>query len=319
MGRFIARRFAQSIPTLFGIMLITFALTRLSPSDPVNLMLAGNFDITAEDKETLRQNLGLNDPLPVQFGRWMLQVVKLDFGNSFYYHRPAIQLIGERIPNTLQYTIPSLILAVLIGAPLGFVAARLRGRLPDHAIRLLSVGLHSLPEFFVGLLVVLILGIQLRWLPIGSMNVVGQSCTLCGDRFVHLIGPVLVGALSGIAFYPRLMRTEVLEILGQDYVRTARSKGLRDRVVLFVHVLRNALIPVVTIFGGILGIVLSSSLVIEQVFNWPGLGRLLFEGAVNKDYPMVQAVTVIGSILLLISYILRDIAYAWVDPRIKVR
>ncbi len=319
MGRFIARRLVQAIPTLFGIMLITFALTRLSPSDPVQLMVAGNFDITAEDKATLRHNLGLDEPLPIQFGLWMVRAAQGDLGTSFYYHRPVTQLIWERIPNTMQYTIPSLILAVIIGAPLGFVAARLRGRLPDHIIRLLSVVLHALPEFFVGLLVVLILGIQLRWLPIGSMNAVGSSCALCGDRFVHLIGPVLVGALGGIAFYPRLMRTEVLEILGQDYVRTARSKGLREKAVLVGHVLRNALIPVVTIFGGLLGIVLSSSLVIEQVFNWPGLGRLLFEGAVNKDYPMVQAVTIFGSVLLLISYILRDIAYAWVDPRIKVR
>jgi peptide/nickel transport system permease protein len=229
------------------------------------------------------------------------------------------QLIWERIPNTMQYTIPSLILAVVIGAPLGFIAARARGRFPDHLIRLVSVVLHSLPEFFVGLLVVLFFGIQLRWLPIGSMNSVGEACALCADRFTHLLGPVIVGSLAGIAFYPRLMRTEVLEILTQDFVRTARSKGLRERVVLSVHVLRNALIPVVTIFGGILGIVLSSSLIIERIFNWPGLGRLLFEGAVNKDYPMVQAVTVIGAILLLFSYILRDIAYAWVDPRIKVR
>ena len=300
-------------------MLITFALTRLSPSDPVQLMVAGNFDITAEDKATLRHNLGLDDPIPLQFGRWLLQAARGDLGNSFYYHRPVTQLIWERIPNTMQYTIPSLALAVVIGAPLGFFAARLRGRLPDHAIRILSVVLHSLPEFFVALLVVLIFGLQLRWLPIGSMNTVGSSCVVCPDRFWHLIGPILVSALGGIAFYPRLMRTEVLEILGQDYVRTARSKGLREKVVLAVHVLRNALIPVVTIFGGLLAIVLSSSLVIEQVFNWPGLGRLLFEGAVNKDYPLVQAVTIIGGVLLLISYILRDIAYAWVDPRIKVR
>jgi peptide/nickel transport system permease protein len=319
MGRFIARRLVQAIPTLFGIMLITFALTRLSPSDPVQLMVAGNFDITAEDKEVLRQNLGLNDPIPIQFARWLANAVRGDLGTSFYYHRPVMQLIVERIPNTLQYTIPSLVLAVLIGAPLGFVAARLRGRLPDHAVRFMSVVLHSLPEFFVALLVVLILGIQLRVLPIGSMNVVGANCTLCGDRLWHLIGPVFVSALGGIAFYPRLLRTEVLEILGQDYVRTAHSKGLREKAILVGHVLRNALIPVVTIFGGLLGIVLSSSLVIEQVFNWPGLGRLLFEGALNKDYPMVQAVTIIGGVLLVISYILRDIAYAWVDPRIKVR
>ena len=319
MGRFIARRLVQAIPTLFGIMLITFLVTRLSPSDPVQLMVAGNFDITAEDKALLRHNLGLDDPLPIQFAHWLFDAARLNFGTSFYYHRPVVELIGERIPNTLQYTIPSLILALIVGAPLGFLAARRRGRPADHTIRLLSVILHATPEFFVGLLFVLILGVQLRWFPIGSMNTVGSDCVACPDRLIHLVGPVVIGALGGIAFYPRLMRTEVLEILGQDYVRTARSKGLRELAVLSVHVLRNALIPVVTIFGGILGIVLSASLIIEQIFNWPGLGRLLFEGAVNKDYPMVQAVVVAGSVLLLFSYILRDIAYALVDPRIKVR
>jgi peptide/nickel transport system permease protein len=319
MGRFIARRLVQAIPTLFGIMLLTFLLTRLSPSDPVQLMVAGNFDITVEDKAALRHALGLDDPLPLQFVHWLGSAATLDLGNSFYYHRPVTQLIWERLPNTIQYTIPSLLLAVLVGAPLGFIAARLRGRAADHGIRLLSVVLHSLPEFFLGLLVVLILGVQLRWLPIGSMNSVGESCTFCADRLVHMLGPVIVYALGGIAFYPRLLRTEVLEILGQDYVRTARSKGLRERMVFTGHVLRNALIPVVTIFGGLLTLVLSSSLVIEQVFNWPGLGRLLFEAAVNKDYPLVQAVVIIGAVLLLLSYILRDIAYAIVDPRIKVR
>src|SRR5438094_627770 len=197
MGRFIARRLVQAIPTLFGIMLLTFLLTRLSPSDPVQLMVAGNFDITVEDKANLRHSLGLDDPLPLQFVHWLGSAITLDLGNSFYYHRPVTQLIWERLPNTIQYTIPSLV-------------------------------------------------------------------------------------LTG-------------------------------------HVLRNALIPVVTIFGGLLTIVLSSSLVIEQVFNWPGLGRLLFEAAVNKDYPLVQATVIIGAVLLLLSYILRDIAYAIVDPRIKVR
>lgn len=319
MGRFIVRRLVQAIPTVFGIMLITFLLTRLSPSDPVNLMLAGNFDITQEDREALRQSLGLNDPLPVQFARWSWDILNLNFGNSFYYHRPVFGLLMERIPNSFQYAVLGLLLALVIGVPLGILAALTRGRWPDHVVRTTSVVLNATPDFFLGLLFILWFAIGLRWFPIGSMNVVGDDCFLCWDRLWHLVGPTLLAANGGIAFYPRILRTELLEILGQDYVRTARSKGLKERVVIYGHVLRNALIPIVTIFGGILTLVLSGSLVTETVFNWPGFGRLGFEAAVNKDYPIVQAVVLLGGVLLLLSYILRDIAYAWVDPRIKVR
>lgn len=317
MGRFILRRVLQAIPTLFGILLLTFALTRLSPSDPVSLMLAGAIDIPEEQRAALREELGLNRPLPVQFVDWTAHVFVLDFGKSFQTHRPAIDLILERLPNTLQLSVAALLLAIVVGVPLGVVAALTRGRLPDHLIRLVSVVGHAIPAFWFGLLFVLILGVDLRWFPIGSMNAIGKSDLT--DRLWHMIGPVLTLALTGIANYPRYLRTEVLEILGQDYVRTARAKGIREGTVVWLHVLRNALIPVVTLLGGVLVVIVSGSVVIEQVFNWPGLGRLLYESALNKDYPVVQASVLIGSVLLITSYILRDIAYAWVDPRIKVK
>ena len=317
MTRFIIRRLLQAIPTIIGILLLTFLLTRLSPSDPVSLMVAGNFDITAEDRAALKESLGLNDPLPVQFARYVANVARLDFGNSFYYHRPAIALITERIPNSLQISIPALLLAIAIGVPLGVLQAYRRGRLSDHVIRIFSVAGHAIPTFWFGLLFVSILGIDLRWFPIGSMNVIGKESDVL-DRIWHLAGPVLAASLGGIALYPRYLRTEVLEILSQDYVRTAQAKGLKQNAVTWVHVVRNSLIPIVTLFGGILAIVLAGSLIIEQVFNWPGLGRLLFEALTNKDYPVIQADVLAVSALLLLSYILRDIAYAWVDPRIKV-
>lgn len=318
MGRFIARRLVQAVPTLFGIMLITFLLTRVSPADPVTLMVGQSPDITEQDREGLRQALGLNDPIPIQFANWSWDMIRFDFGRSFYYKRPVADLIAERIPNSLQYVFLGTVVALIVGVPLGFIAALNRGRRADHAIRVMSVVLTSLPDFFLGLLIVLNLGIVLRWLPIGSMNVVGEHCTLCWDRGWHLLGPVVLAANGGIAGYPRLLRTEVLDIIGQDFVRTARAKGLREKAVMTGHVLRNALIPMVTVFGGALTIVIGGSVVIEQVFNWPGLGRLAFEGAVNKDYPLVQAVVFISAVLLLLSYVIRDIAYAWVDPRIKV-
>jgi peptide/nickel transport system permease protein len=318
MGRFVARRLLQAVPTLFGILLLTFVLTRLSPSDPVTLIFGDQFNVTAEQRAELRRNLGLDDPLPVQFFNYVGRVVRLDFGNSYYYHRPVLSVIGERLPNSLQLSILALIVGLVIGVPLGVLAALTRGRAPDHVIRFISVGGHAVPTFWFGLLVVLTLGVQLRWLPIGSMNSVGVDCTLCLDRFSRLIGPVLTLALGGISNYPRFVRTEMLEVLSQDYVRTAHSKGLRRSVVVTRHALRNALIPLVTSLGGILTILIGGAVIVEQIYNWPGLGRLFFEALVNKDFPIVQASVVVGSALLLLSYILRDITYAFVDPRIKV-
>ncbi len=319
MGKFILRRLVQAIPTLFGVMLLTFLLTRLSPADPVTLAFGGNPEVTAEDKEALREALGLNQPLPVQFVAWLIQVVTLNLGNSFQYHRPVVQLLAERIPNSLQISILALLITVSIGIPLGLIAALRRGRPEDHGIRVFSVAGHAIPTFWFGLIFVTVLGVQLRWFPIGSMNTVGIDCVFCLDRLWHILGPVLVISIGGIAGLPRILRTEVLEVIAQDYVRTARSKGLREKVVVSVHVLRNALIPVVTSFGGILLIFIGGALVVEQVFNWPGLGRLIFEATLAKDYPLLQAAVLISSVLLILSYILRDITYAIVDPRVKTR
>jgi peptide/nickel transport system permease protein len=319
VGRFIARRLLQAIPTLFGIMLISFILLRVSPADPVKLMVPSDAELTEQDRENLREALGLNKPLPVQFLDFVTQSATLDFGKSFYYHRPARDMIFERVPNSIQPVLLGLLVGVLVGIPLGFISALNRGRRSDHAIRVSSTLLNATPDFFLGLLFVLFLAIQLKWFPIGSMNVVGEDCVLCWDRVWHLVGPVLLYANGGIAFYPRLIRTEVLEVLSQDFVRTARSKGLRERVVMSGHVLRNALIPVVTNFGGILTIIFAGNVIVERVFNWPGLGRLFFDALTQKDYPIIQASLVMGAGLLLISYIMRDITYALVDPRIKVR
>jgi peptide/nickel transport system permease protein len=318
VGRFILRRLLQAVPTVFGIMVLTFALTRLAPSDPLDYLVGGVQDFTPEQREALRETLGLNQPLHIQFLDWMSHAVRLDFGKSFFYQRPAAQLIAERIPNSLQLAIPALFLSLGIGVPLGLLAALNRGRATDHVIRFFSVLGHAIPVFWFGLLFVLILGVQLHWFPIGSMYTLGHESDLL-DRMWHLVGPVIATALAGIANYPRFLRTEVLEILGQDYVRTARSKGLRERVVVLRHITKNALLPVVTLLGGILAIFVSGSVVIEQVFTWPGLGRLLFEAANQKDYPVVQAAVLAASGLLVLSFILRDIAYAWVDPRIRLR
>jgi len=316
---FILRRLLYAIPTLIGISIITFAIVRLSPGDPIRFFTFGVQDITAADIERLRAAYGLDKPIPLQYVDWVGRILRLDFGRSLIYNKDAGQLILELLPNTLQLAITSLVLQLVIGVPLGVVAALKRGTWTDGAIRVFGVAGHAVPAFWLGLMLILFFAVQLRWLPSQGMLTVGADVWDLPDRLKHILLPAFVLSLTGIATYSRILRTETLDVLGQDYVRTAHAKGLRERTVLFVHALRNALIPMVTALGGILAVLVGGALVIEQVFSWPGLGRFTFQAAIAKDYPVIQAGTMIASVLLVASYILRDIAYAVVDPRITVK
>ncbi len=317
MARFVLRRFLQAVPTFFGITLLAFALMRLAPGDPVSLMVAGAAELSAEDYAEVRRAHGLDQPLPLQYVSWLGRLLGGDLGQSFLYKRPVGQMIAATLPNTLQLSLLALLVALAVGIPLGIVAARFRGTPLDQAIRVFSVAGHAVPAFWFGLLFILVLSVQFRLFPVGGMLTVGKSEWDIGDRLAHLVGPVLALSLSGIANYSRYMRTETLDVLGQDFVRTARAKGLREGAVLSVHALRNALLPIITAVGGLLAFLVSGSLVIEQVFSWPGMGRMTYEAARSKDYPVVMAVVVISSALLLVSYILRDVAYAVADPRVR--
>ncbi|MHB8631909.1 MAG: ABC transporter permease [Candidatus Limnocylindria bacterium] len=319
MQAFILRRLLYAIPTLIGISIITFAIVRLSPGDPVRLFTFGASDITQADIAQLRHVYGLDKPIPLQYIDWVTRVVRLDFGQSLIYHKDAGKLIIELIPNTLQLAVVALVLQLVIGVPLGVIAALKRGTWVDGVIRVFGVAGHAIPAFWLGLVLILFFAVQLRWLPSQGMLTVGHDVWDIPDRIKHIILPAFVLSLTGIADYARILRTETLDVLGQDFVRTAHAKGLPPRRVVFVHALRNALIPVVTALGGILALLVGGALVIEQVFSWPGLGRFTFQAAIAKDYPVIEAGTMIASVLLVASYILRDIAYAVVDPRIKVQ
>ena len=319
MTRFVVRRLIQAGLTLLGITVLTFTLVRLAPGDPVSLMLAGSAEMTASDIAAIRAAYGVDESIPRQYLRWLGRVLSGDLGHSLLYKRPVAQMIGATLPNTLQLSGCALLVALLVGVPLGLMAALRRGSLADQAIRVLSVAGHAIPPFWLGLLVILTLGVQLRLLPIGGMLTIGASDWDVADRLAHLVGPVLTLSLAGIANYTRYLRTEVLDVLAQDYVRTAEAKGLPARTVTFGHVLRNALLPVVTALGGVLATLVSGSLVVEQVFAWPGMGRLTFEAARAKDYPVIMGVVVLSSGLLLLSYLLRDLVYGVVDPRVSRR
>src|SRR6266540_2578154 len=317
MATFALRRLIQAIPTFFGITLITFALIRLAPGDPLSLLVFGATDLTAEDYAALRRSYGLDQPIPVQYLSWLGRTLSGDFGQSFLYRRLVIQMIAGSLPNTLQLSALALLVALVVGVPLGVIAARYRGTFVDQLIRILSVAGHAIPPFWFGLLFILVLSVQFHLFPVGGMLTIGKGEWDIADRLAHLVGPVLTLSLVGIANYSRYMRTETLDILGQDFIRTAQAKGLRERTVLYVHALRNALLPIITALGGLLAFLISGSVVVEQVFAWPGMGRMTFEAARSKDYPIVMAVVVISSALLLVSYILRDVAYGVADPRVR--
>src|SRR5205823_10594012 len=230
---------------------------------------------------------------------------------------PVLEMIASTLPNTLVVAGLALTATVVVGVPLGIMAARFRGSWIDQIIRIVGVAGHAIPEFWFGLMFILILSVQFRLFPVGGMLTVGKDNLDVPDRLGHLVGPLLTLSLAGIANYSRYTRTEVLEVLGQDFVRTARAKGLRENVVLSVHALRNALLPLVTALGTGIAFLLSGAVVVEQVFAWPGMGRMTFEAARSKDYPIVMGVVVISSLMLLISYVARDIAYGIADPRVR--
>lgn len=318
MRRYIARRLLYAIPTLLAISLATFLLTRLSPGDPIRLYTFGDPNITEEDRQTLAHAYGLDLPLPQQYANFIGGAVKGDFGTSILYHKPAGPLVIERLGITMQLAAVALVLQFLIGVPLGVIAALKRGTWVDGVIRVFGVVGHAVPSFGLGLLMIILFSVTLRWLPSQGYLTIGHDDWDVVDRFRHMLMPAFVLALTGIANYSRYLRAETLDVLRQDFIRTAQAKGLRESTVTRVHALRNALIPVVTALGGLLAFLVSGAVVIEQVFTWPGIGQFAYNSVRQKDFPVIIASVMISSVLLVLGYLVRDILYAVADPRIKV-
>ena len=319
MRTYILRRVFLSVPTLIGISIIVFAISHLAPGDPVRLYTFGALNITEQDIADLRHYYGLDKPLPLQYVDWMRLALVGDFGLSIQYHQPALGLLLDRLGATLQLAIAALVIQVGIGIPLGVLAALKRGSWVDGVARVVGVGGHAIPTFWIGLMAIVLFSVTWRVLPSQGLLTVGADVWDLPDRARHIIMPSIVLALAGIANYSRYLRTETLEVISQDFIRTAHAKGLSERIVVFRHALRNALIPMVTALGGVLAFLVSGALIVEQIFTWPGVGQLTYRAALNKDYPLVMAGVMVTSLLLVISYLIRDVAYAFVDPRIKVK
>lgn len=313
--RYLIRRALQSLFILWGISIVAFTIMHLAPGGPA-AMLSGDPRISPDVIKQINASFGLNDPIPVQYAKWAGNLLHGDFGRSFQDSRPVVDKIVERLPATLQLNLAGLLLG-LLGIPLGIYTALRRGSLFDHTVRILTVLGNAAPHWWIGLLILVFIAAPTRWLPLGGMYTIGKESDLL-DRLWHLALPAAITALGDWILWSRFLRSEILEVIRQDYIRTAAAKGLSQRVILSKHALRNALIPVVTIFSGALAGLISGAVIFETVFSWPGIGRLAVSALYERDFPVVMALLMIGSFLVLLGNLLADIAYTWVDPRITL-
>lgn len=312
MYAYILRRILATIPVMLIVAFIVFSLLYLTPGDPA-AVIAGEH-ATAEDIERIRAGLGLNDPFLLRFGTWILSVMQFNLGTSLLTNMPVSQMIGQRIEPTLSLMVPTLILAVCIAVPLGVIAAWRAGTKVDHLITVFAVLGFSIPVFVVGYALVWSFSLKLGWLPVQGYAPVGQGFW---RWFQHLILPCLTLSSAYIALITRITRTAVLEVLQQDYIRTAEAKGVGRRAILFVHALKNASVPIITVIGIGVALLIGGAVVTESVFAIPGLGRLTMESIMRRDYPVIQAIVLLFSISYVLVNLLIDILYTFVDPRIR--
>ena len=339
MARYLIRRLLQAVPTFLGITIITFVIVYSAPGDPV-LQQTFNPRISGATREELRARLGMDQPILVQYLTWLIGndwqqnpellprrgILRGDFGDSLIEHRSVLDMIGERLGPTLLLTGTATLIGYAIGLPIGVYSAFRQGGVFDNVSRIFAVVFSSVPSFWLSLVVILVFAVKFReWglpaIPSGGMYTLttGGGATLnLLDRVVHLLPPALVLATSPIATVSRLMRTQVLEVIQQDYIRTSRAKGLNERAVYFRHALRNALVPLATILGPTITGMVGGAVIIETVWSWPGLGRLFVSANFQRDYPVILAGFVIGAVGVILGNLLSDFLYSLIDPRVRL-
>lgn len=355
MSGYVIRRLIQAVPTFFGITILTYLLMSAS-GNPV-AALTFRPGVPASERERLAAELGVNDPLPIQYLRWLLGddwmrwdsdgdgvadqsflipldanedgvpekvgqrkgVLRGDFGTSFTKKRPVLDILFERLPATLELSISSLIIGTVFGVLIGILAAIKRGGVFDNISRVGAVAFTAIPIFWFAIMLLLFFSVQLKIFPIGDRCALTleDSCPPIYQRFQYMVLPVIVLSVGSIAGYSRIMRASMLDIISQDYIRTARAKGLSSRLVWFRHAARNALIPIATSLGPAITGLLSGAVVTETIFNYPGVGLTSIQAVTQRDYPMVMAITIYAAISTILGYLLSDILYAVIDPRIR--
>jgi len=308
------RRLIQAVVLLFIVSIVTFVLIHAAPGGPAIL---ANPDLSREQIAQASEQLGFNDPLPVQYGRWLGNVLQGDFGVSYNTIEPVVDLLRARLPNTLLLAGLALLLGLVIAIPLGVVCALRRNSWLDRTVAGLTFFGVSMPVFWLGIMLIILFSVQLRVLPSGGMMSLGEPFSLW-DRLRHLILPVSVLALGNLAELTRYTRSGLVTVMSEDYVRTARAKGLTQRGVVVGHALRNALIPVVTIVGVMLPRAVSGAAITEAVFSWPGMGQLAVSAATTRDYPVVLGTTLVVAAVVIFSSFITDLAYGYLDPRIRL-
>jgi peptide/nickel transport system permease protein len=320
VGRYLIRRLLEAVPLLLLISMAVFLVLQILPAGPLSIY-ENDPSLTTADLERLEERFGLNDPIPVRYAKWLGTFVRGDLGYSLVTHQPVSVMIGDRLPNTLYLMAVAFIVTLLIALPIGMLSAVRQYSLLDHLATSLSFIGYAVPPFWSGLMFIILFSVQFReWglpaFPASGMFTLGSEASLA-DRVWHLVLPVSVLALFNAAHYTRYVRSSMLEVLHQDYVRTARAKGLAERGVVWVHALKNAALPVVTVITLDLPMLFSGAVVTESIFAWPGMGRLFLESAFRFDYAVLMGVVVITAGLVILSTLVSDMLYAWLDPRIR--
>ena len=311
---FFLRRLLSAIPVMFIITFATFVLMQMLPGGPL-AAYENNPEISQEDIQRLRHEMGLDRPIPVQYWAWLKNFVRGDWGYSFVTKRPVLQEIWDRLPNTLYLTGFSLIVALIIAIPAGIISATRQYSIFDHITTTLTYVGRSMPVYYSGLLLIIIFSIWLRWFPSGGMHTLGKDFSII-DSLRHLFLPVLSLSTLIAAKYVRFLRTSMLEVIHQDYIRTAAAKGLHNRIIIFKHAFRNAAIPLVTVVAIDLPVLFAGALFTETVYSWPGMGRLFVDSATRFDYSIVMGIVAAIAFLVVLSNLIADVIYGILDPRI---
>jgi len=322
MLKYLLKRLGMLIPTFIGITIVCFAVIHLAPGSPTDMQTDMNPDITPEAIEQLNRHYGLDRPLTTQYFIWMKNLARLDFGNSISSDaRPVWEKIKERMPITIYINIASMIIIFLVAIPLGVISAVKRGSITDRTITIFVFIGFSIPGFWLALICMDVFGVRLGLLPISGVHSSGYQymgfIERVWDVSRHLFLPVLISAFGALAGMSRYMRSSMLEIIRQDYILTARAKGLPERVVIYKHAMRNALLPVITILGLSIPGLIGGSVIFESIFSIPGLGKLFYEAIMMRDYNMIMGSLTIGAVLTLLGNMIADIAYSMADPRIR--
>jgi peptide/nickel transport system permease protein len=322
---YILKRLALSIPILFIISVLIFVIARLAPGDPVTIFygMRPGSDFAISELPRLKAELGLDQPIYVQFLDWFWKLLHGDLGFSFVQYLPVVDMIAQRLPNTLKLMVSSIIISSIISIIAGVIAATRQGSKIDHVTMGGTLLIWSLPFWWYGLMLILIFSVALNWLPaygVASILTPGREFTLFEslvDQLKHLILPATVLGTASAGYIARIVRASMLEVLRSDYITVARAKGLKERTVIYKHALRNALLPVVTVIGLQFAWLWGGSVTVEYVFAWDGIGKLMVDSALTRDYPLTMGITLVVAVAIVISILVTDILYAYIDPKIR--